>query len=56
MKNQEQISKRIEWLENRINELEVRYEKCKRPSLYREIELCEEKIELLNWVLGNQEY
>jgi hypothetical protein len=55
MKNKEQLEKKIKWLENRIDQLEVRYEKSKRTTLYREIQLCDEKIALLNWVLGNEE-
>ena len=56
MKTQEQIERKIKKLENRIDQLEVRYEKTKSESIFRQIEWCEEQIELLNWVLGNEEY
>ena len=56
MKTQEQIQRRIKRLENRINHLEEMY-KTKMPEfIFNQIEQCEKDINLLNWVLGNEEY
>lgn len=58
MKNQEQIEKRIQKLENRIKDLWVRYDKIesvdKSQGVLNNITKCEEKIDLLNWVLGKE--
>lgn len=54
MKNEEQIKRRIKRLEERIEQLESRFDKSGQPFIINEIKRYEEKIELLNWVLGAQ--
>ena len=57
MKNQEQIEKRIQKLENRIKDLWEQHDKSKNSGEFyvEKIEAIEKLIDVLNWVLGKEE-
>jgi len=53
MKNKEQIKNRINKMNKRIKSLWVQYDESKSDFFINEIDVLEEKIELLNWVLSS---
>tara|TARA_B100000497_G_C7568581_1_gene342680 strand:+ start:549 stop:710 length:162 start_codon:yes stop_codon:yes gene_type:complete len=53
MKTQEQIKNRINKMNKRIKSLWVQYDESKSDFLVNKIDVLEEKIEMLNWVLSS---
>ena len=51
MKTKEQIEKRINQLEKRIEQLWIYHDKHKTDFYFNKIEILEQKIDLLNWIL-----
>ena len=55
IKNQQQIEKRIDKLNNRIKLLDEKYEATKSEYLFNQIKALEKHVNLLRWVLGKDE-